>query len=139
MELNGEPNNKSTSESNGKKVLCIEDEYFISELYVRALTKAGYSITVEPDGQQGLALAATDQFDIILLDLMIPSMTGFEVLKALRDPAKTPYLHAKIIITTNLEQREEVRADIEQQADGYIVKAEVTPRELVEFLSNIDI
>lgn len=120
-----------------KKVLCIEDERFIGELYTRALTKAGYEIVVELDGKQGLLRAQTDEFDIILLDLMIPSMTGTEVLRALRDPAQTPQLHAKIIITTNLEQRDEIRADIEKQADGYLVKAEITPRELVEFLSHL--
>ncbi|HEU4913958.1 MAG TPA: response regulator [Candidatus Saccharimonadales bacterium] len=121
----------------GKKVLCVEDEHFISELYVRALTKAGYEVTVEIDGQKGLELAQTDQFDIILLDLMVPTITGIEVLRRLRNSAETPSLHAKIIITTNLEQREDVRADIEKQADGYLVKAEITPRELVDFLSTI--
>lgn len=120
-----------------KKILCIEDEHFISELYARALTKAGHEVQVELDGAKGLAAAQTDKFDIILLDLMIPTMTGIEVLKALRDPAKTPKLHAKVIITTNLEQREEIRADIESQADGYLVKAEMTPRELVDFVSRI--
>ena len=120
-----------------RKVLCIEDELFISELYERALTKAGYDVTIEMDGAKGLALAQTDQFDIILLDLMIPSLTGTEVLKTLRDPAKTPNLHAKIIITTNLEQREELRQAVESQADAYLVKAEITPHELVEFLSHV--
>ncbi len=121
----------------GKKVLCVEDEHFISELYVRALTKAGYEVTVEVDGQEGLKLAQSDQFDIILLDLMVPTITGIEVLRHLRNASETPQLRAKIIITTNLEQREDVRADIEKQADGYLVKAEITPRELVEFLSTI--
>lgn len=121
----------------GKKVLCMEDEHFISELYVRALTKAGYEVTVEIDGQAGLKLAQTDKFDIILLDLMIPTITGIEVLRHLRNPAETPKLRAKVIITTNLEQREDIRADIERQADGYLVKAEITPRELVEFLGSI--
>lgn len=121
-----------------KKLLCIEDEYFISELYVRALTKVGYEADVVLDGQEGLKAAQTDKYDIILLDLMIPTITGIEVLRALRDPAKTPKLHAKVIITTNLEQREDVRADIESQADGYLVKAEITPRQLVEFLSNLE-
>jgi DNA-binding response OmpR family regulator len=121
----------------GKKVLCIEDEHFISELYDRALTKAGYQVTVEVDGQKGLELAQTDAYDIVLLDLMIPTITGVDVLKKLRDPAVTPQFHAKVIITTNLEQRDEVRADIENQADGYLVKAEITPRELVEFLNNL--
>src|SRR4051812_10029091 len=101
----------------GRTVLCIEDEHFISELYVRALTRAGYKVTVEVDGQKGLELAKTDQFDIILLDLMIPTITGIEILRHLRDPNETPKLHSKIIITTNLEQREDIRADIEKQAD----------------------
>lgn len=127
----------SPQPGSGKKVLCIEDEHFISELYARALTKAGYSVDVELDGEKGLALAQTDKYDIILLDLMIPTITGVEVLQNLRNPDVTPKLHAKIIITTNLEQRDEVRADIERQADGYLVKAEITPHELVEFLNTI--
>jgi DNA-binding response OmpR family regulator len=121
----------------GKKILCLEDEHFISELYVRALTKAGYEVTVVVDGREGLTLAQTDTFDIILLDLMVPSITGIEVLRRLRNPAETPKLHAKIIITTNLEQREDIRSDIERQADGYLVKAEITPRELVDFLNTV--
>ena len=128
----------ATADTTHKHVLCIEDEHFISELYVRALTKAGYNVDVQLDGREGLAAAQTDDYDIILLDLMIPSITGIEVLRALRDPAQTPSLHAKIVITTNLEQREDARNAIEQQADGYIVKAEITPRELVEFLSHLD-
>ncbi len=129
---------ESASQKNGKKILCIEDELFIGELYSRALQKAGYEVTVELDGQKGLELAQTNRFDIILLDLMIPTITGIDVLRQLRDPAKTPKLKAKIIITTNLEQRDEIKADIESQADGYIVKANITPRELVEFLGSID-
>lgn len=123
---------------NGKKVLCIEDELFISELYSRALTKAGYEIVVELDGVKGLELAQTNQFDIILLDLMIPRLTGTEILNVLRDPAKTPDLKSKVIITTNLEQRDDIKATVEEQADGYIVKANVTPRELVDFLNTIN-
>ena len=120
-----------------KKVLCIEDEHFISELYARALTNAGYEVDVQLDGQQGLAVAQSDKYDIVLLDLMVPNITGIEVLRTLRDPKKTPRFHGKIIITTNLEQRDDVRADIEHQADGYLVKAEITPRQLVEFLNRL--
>lgn len=119
-----------------RKVLCIEDEHFISELYVRALTKAGYEVTVEIDGQRGLDKAKTNTYDIILLDLMLPTITGIEVLRKLRGPGG-PDLRAKVVITTNLEQREEIRADIEKQADAYLVKAEITPHELVEFLNTI--
>lgn len=123
--------------ANGLKVLCIEDEHFISELYSRALTKAGYVVTNVLNGDDGLAEAQTNQYDFILLDIMIPGINGIEVLKRLRDPAKTPDLKAKIIITTNLDQKEEVRAQIEQQADGYLIKAEITPRQLVEFVKEL--
>ncbi len=121
-----------------KKVLCIEDEHFIGELYARALTKAGYDVDIQLDGRQGLAAAQADAYDIILLDLMVPSITGIEILRTLRDSKKTPRMHAKIIITTNLEQRDDVRADIEQQADGYIVKASITPHQLVDFIARLE-
>jgi len=126
----------SASVSN-RKILCIEDELFIGELYARALTKAGYEVTVIGDGNEALKAAQTDDYDIILLDLMIPNITGIEILRILRDPAHAPLIKAKIIITTNLEQREDVRADIEHQADGYLVKAELTPHELVDFVNNV--
>jgi DNA-binding response OmpR family regulator len=126
-----------TGRSEGRSVLCIEDEHFISELYARALTKAGYHVTTIADGAPALTEAQTDKYDIILLDLMVPNVTGIEILRALRDPARVPPLRAKIIITTNLDQRDDVRADIEKQADGYLVKAELTPHELVNFLDTV--
>lgn len=121
----------------GRKVLCIEDEHFIAELYARALGKSGYQVEIVTDGVKALGVAQTDQYDIILLDLMVPNLTGIEILQALRDPQRTPHLKAKIIITTNLEQREDVRAAIEKQADGYLVKAELTPRELAAFVDTV--
>ncbi|HWB38770.1 MAG TPA: response regulator [Candidatus Saccharimonadales bacterium] len=121
----------------GRHVLCIEDEHFIAELYTRALNKAGYEVTTIVDGAEGLEAAKTNQYDIILLDLMVPNLSGIEILRALRDPTLNPPVKSKIIITTNLEQRDDVRADIESQADGYLVKAEITPKELVDFLDTI--
>ena len=122
---------------NSRSILCIEDEHFISELYERALTKSGYKVTVEADGNKALVIAQTNQFDIILLDLMVPNLTGIEILRILRDPARVPPIKAKIIIITNLEQRQDVRADIEKQADGYLVKADLTPHELANFVNTV--
>jgi len=119
-----------------KRVLCVEDEHFISELYTRALRKAGYDVVVATDGVDGLAKAKTGQFDIVLLDIMLPNIVGTDVLKQLKDPALG--LKSKVIITTNLEQKEETRRAIEKQADGYIVKAEVTPKQLVQFLQHFE-
>lgn len=133
-----EPNTVITPGPQLRKVLCIEDEHFIGELYSRALTKVGYEVTVKNDGQEGLVEAQTNQYDIILLDLMVPSITGVEILGILRDPGKTTPLKAKIIITTNLEQREEIKNTIESQADGYVVKAEITPNELAQLLLKLE-
>jgi len=127
------PNSKP---QNGKKVLCIEDEHFISELYLRALRKGGYDAKVVIDGHEALSEALTGAYDIILLDIMIPSLTGFEILQKLRGPDAVQ-LKTKIIVTTNLEQSEENRAAVEKQADGYIVKAEITPNQLVQFLDQL--
>jgi len=117
------------------KVLCVEDERFISELYERAMKKAGYEVVVVRTGTEGLKEAKTDKYDVVLLDIMIPEMLGIEVLERLR--RESPGLKAKIIISTNLEQDEKTRQSIEKQADGYIIKAEITPKELVGFLDKL--
>ncbi len=119
------------------QLLCIEDEHFIGELYTRALSNAGYDVLVVADGEVALAEAEKDCYDVILLDIMLPSMSGVEILRRLKDPKRLTPLKAKIIITTNLDQEEDTREKIEQQADGYLIKAEITPRELVSYLSQI--
>lgn len=128
----------SRGEPRYKNILIIEDEHFIGELYTRALKKAGYDVKIIIDGPTGLEEAKTNKYDIILLDLMIPNMTGMELLKRLRDKTQVPNLKSKIIITTNLEQADEAKDEIERQADGYIVKAEITPKQLVKFLQSLE-
>jgi DNA-binding response OmpR family regulator len=120
-----------------RRVLCIEDEYFITELYLRALTRAGYDVTTVLNGQDGLQVAQTNKYDVVLLDLMVPGMTGIEILRTLRDPARTPGFDGKIVITTNLDQEDGTRAEIEAQADGYLIKANITPKELVAFVDKL--
>jgi DNA-binding response OmpR family regulator len=120
---------------NGKKILCIEDESFISELYARALRRAGYDVTTLISGIDGLRAAQSNEYDIILLDLMIPGMTGFEVLRQLR--SRPDKLKAKILITTNLDQTEDSKDELESMADGYLIKAEFTPRQLVNIINDI--
>lgn len=88
-----------------RKVLCVEDEFFISELYSRALTRGGFQVEVVTDGLKGLAMAMTNDYDIILLDIMVPNMTGIDILRHLREEKAD--LRAKIIITTNLDQGKE--------------------------------
>ena len=118
------------------KLLYLEDDASVANLYSRALGKAGYNVILEQDGAAGLELASSNTYDIILLDLMLPHLSGIEILSRLRE--QIPPIKSKIVITTNLEQEGQARAAIEQQADGYLVKADTTPRQLVDFLSRLD-
>jgi DNA-binding response OmpR family regulator len=120
-----------------KRVLCIEDERFISDLYARALTSAGYDVMIVDDGELGLHEAVNGNYDIILLDIMLPTMNGVDLLYKIKDKNVQPPMKSKIVITTNLDQKEDVRKKVEEMADGYIIKAEVTPRELVNYVNQI--
>ena len=135
MQADSQPISSNPSEN--RKVLVIEDEPFIGELYTRSLKKAGYEVKVVVDGAEGLQEAQSNAYDIILLDIMVPSITGTELLKKMRGPEASPPIKSKIIVTTNLEQNEAAREEVEKQADGYLIKANITPKELVSFLQTI--
>jgi DNA-binding response OmpR family regulator len=120
-----------------KKILCIEDEQFIGELYARALEKVGYSVKVVADGEEGLHEAVNGDYDIILLDIMLPTMNGVDMLYKMKSPHVIPPMKSKIIITTNLDQKEDVKKEVESLADGYLIKAEVTPKELVTYIEQV--
>ena len=72
-----------------KKILIVEDEKNIVDILNFNLTKEGYATMEAYDGQSGLQLALEQDPDLVLLDLMLPQMTGFEVCKALRDQGRT--------------------------------------------------
>lgn len=133
-----EPNTpSSTQPSTSPTILVIEDERFISELYTRALEKAGYKVTSVADGEQALLQAVNNHYDVILLDIMLPTMNGIDLLYKMKDKNVQPPMTSKIIITTNLDQKEETRAKIESMADGYLIKAEITPKELVNYVRQV--
>lgn len=119
------------------KVLIIEDERFITDLYTRALRKAGYEVSTVSDGEKALIEAVNGNFDVILLDIMLPTMNGVDLLYKMKSDLVVPPMRSKIIITTNLDQKEEMRAKIEKMADGYLIKAEVTPNELVSYVNQV--
>lgn len=120
-----------------KSILIVEDEHFISELYSRALTKAGYQVTNVSDGASGMIEIMSNKYDIVLLDIMLPNLNGVDALRQIREKTDHLPLKGKIIITTNLDEDEATRAHLEKMADGYLIKAEITPRQLVEYLQQL--
>ena len=121
-----------------KTILCIEDDRFIGEMYVRSLKKAGYDIDWVIGGNDGLIAARNKHYDLILLDVMLPERRGNEILDALRGGSEDLIPNTRVIVLTNFEQDDESRMAMEHRADAYLIKAEITPRKLLEVISKLD-
>lgn len=120
-----------------KSILCIEDDRFIGEMYVRSLKKAGYDIDWVIGGNDGLIAARNKHYDLILLDVMLPERRGNEILEALRGGGEDLIPETRVIVLTNFEQDDESRMAMEHQADAYLIKAEITPRKLLEIIKSL--
>ena len=117
-----------------KTVLCIEDDRFIGEMYVRSLKKAGYDVDWMVDGNDGLVAARNKPYDLILLDIMLPERRGSEILQALR--GKEDLIpNTRVIVMTNFDQDEESRIAMEHNVDAYLIKAEITPKTLLKVIA----
>ena len=120
-----------------KTILCVEDDRFIGEMYVRSLQKAGYDVTWVVDGNDGLVAARNQDFDLIILDLMLPEQRGDQILDALRNNNVDLVPNSKILIMTNFEQDEASRKSVMSRVDGYLIKADITPRNLIEVVKQM--
>lgn len=113
-----------------KKILFIEDESALQKTVSAAFEQEGIEIISAVDGEIGLRLAQEKNPDLILLDLILPKMDGFEVLKALKsDPA---YSHIPIVVLTNLESNADVERALSLGAKSYLVKANYALPQMVE-------
>ncbi len=119
-----------------KTILIIEDDRFIGEMYVRSLKKAGYDVDWMVDGNDGLVAARNKPYDAILLDVMLPERRGSEILQALRGNGEDLIPNTRVVVLTNFEQDDESRAAMQQNADAYLIKAEITPRKLLSILAD---
>ncbi|MBI2595643.1 response regulator [Candidatus Daviesbacteria bacterium] len=119
------------------KILLVEDESFISELYQKILTEAGYQVITVIDGEQALKMASSD-LNLILLDIMIPKLNGIEVLKKLKSQESTKKI--PVVLITNLGSENIINYAFRIGAQGYLMKMRLTPFEILnkvdEFLNN---
>lgn len=120
-----------------KKILIVEDDQFISEMYARTLTNNGYKVDFALNGREGMARAKKINYDLILLDIMMPEMTGMEVLQNLRGPDGKGLENTKIVILTNLAQDRQSKLALSSQADGYLIKADVVPSKLLAIINQL--
>lgn len=118
------------SEDQAIDVLLIEDDEQFLEMYRLRLERDGYRVHAAADGEEGLAMAARLQPGIVFLDLRLPKMDGFEVLRRLRADAATASV--PVIILSNHGEQEMVDQGLKLGALEFLVKAHTTPVELSE-------
>ncbi len=119
---------------NQKKILLVEDEDFIRELYERQLTKAGFAVKTAPDGQSGLDILKTEPFDLLLLDIMLPGINGLQLLREFK--TQNPASKMITILLTNLGQEAVIKEGFELGAQAYLIKASYTPDQVVSEVRN---
>jgi len=117
------------------KILIIEDDKFLRELITKKVGKEGYEVVGAMDGEEGLTMAGKEQPSLILLDLILPTMDGFEVLRRLKEQETTKNI--PIIILSNLGQKEDIDKGMQLGATDYMIKAHFTPGEITEKIKSI--
>ena len=122
-----------------KKILFVEDDHFISDMYSRVLSKSGYTVDFAYTGTDGYAKAQSGGYDLILLDIMMPEMTGIEILHKLRGEDGSGLPDSRIIVLTNLAQDAASKDALKAKADGYLIKADVVPSQLLEIIASLGI
>jgi len=120
---------KKNAASRGNKILIVEDDRFLRDLIAKKLTSEGFKINLALDGPEALESVEKEKPDLILLDIILPGVNGFEVLKKLKEmPA---YQDIPVIILSNLSQADDVKKGTELGAVDFLIKAHFTPSEIV--------
>jgi DNA-binding response OmpR family regulator len=123
------PNGKTPSGAAELKILVVEDDKFLQKILTTKFGKEGFDVRAAADGEEALRMAITESPSVILLDLILPKMTGFEVLAELKTNAKTK--NVPVIVLSNLGQDEDIRRAKELGALEFFVKADVSINEVV--------
>jgi DNA-binding response OmpR family regulator len=118
-----------------KKILLVEDDKFLRELMVRKLMSLNYDVIAAVDGEDGIQKIKSEKPDLVLLDLMLPGINGFEVLEMAKKDPETNKI--PVIILSNLGQGEDIEKGLKLGAADFLVKAHFTPQEIVNKLKSI--
>lgn len=117
------------------KVLLVEDDKMIIDMYTLKFTQEGFDVTQAENGKDGLDKASQVDPDVILLDIILPQMDGFTVLKALKEDDKTK--DVPVVLLTNLGQDGDVKKGLELGATDYLIKANFTPAQVVDKVKSV--
>ena len=116
-------------------ILIIEDDKFLRELIAQKLLKENYKISEAVDGEDGIKKIKEEKPDLILLDLILPGIDGFEVLSKMKEDPQVSSI--PVIILSNLGQKEDVEKGLELGAIDYLIKAHFTPGDIIEKIKKV--
>lgn len=119
---------------NGKKILIIEDDTFLQGLAANKLQSEGFEVNTATNGNEALTRLDQEMYDAIILDLMLPDISGFDILKQIRSRETNSQI--PIIIFSNLSEDKDIKHGLDLGATDYLVKANFTLDELAEKLKN---
>lgn len=111
------------------KILIIEDDDLLSGMYITKFSKEGFNVIFSKNGEEGLEKARQEKPDIILLDILLPKMSGFDVLKKLKEDGSTAII--PVIVLTNISQETEIKKGFQLGAVDYLIKVYNIPSEVV--------
>ncbi len=118
-----------------KKILFIEDEQALQKTLGEILRKEGYEVINALNGEIGLRLVKTEKPDLILLDLILPAVDGFEILKQVKNNPQTKKI--PVVVLTNLDKMEDVEKALQAGATNYLLKTDYGLNELIEKIKKI--
>jgi len=121
-----------------KQILLIEDDPFLIDIYTTKLRESDFSVEVISDGEKAVEKLAQKDFDLVILDIVLPQMDGWEILeRARKQRSELKGKDLKIIILSNLGQKEEVEKGLRLGAVRYLIKAHYTPSEVVDEIKKV--
>jgi len=113
-----------------QRILVVEDDQFLRELYNELLRDEGYDVDLAPDGEEGLAKILKGGYDLVLLDIMLPKIDGLEVLRRVKKQT-TEKPNGAVVLLTNLGQDSIIKEGFNLGASGYLIKSAMNPDQVL--------
>lgn len=118
-----------------KKILIVEDDNFVAEVYFAKLTEMGYETILAQNGQEGLDALKKNKIDLVLLDILMPVMDGMEMLEEVKK--NDEWKNIPVILLTNVGEKESIQKVREMGVKNYLIKSHFTPAEVIEKIEGV--
>lgn len=119
-----------------KKLLLVEDSEDLAHLYAKKLSLEGWNVIICHDGSEAIQTARQQNFDMVILDLMLPGISGIDILESLRTESST--IKVPVIVYTNFGDNFNREKALSYGADEFLLKTDITPEDLSEAIQKIE-